>query len=90
MISGDRHGDRAFKIPVSDDFSLYEFEAASLGGVPGPGAMAKDPVNQLFGFTGSEFVAFGEFTFDTRGEINHVVFRLIDEFGSIREEITLL
>jgi alkaline phosphatase D len=89
LISGDRHGARAFKIPVSDDFSIYEFEAASLGGVPGPDAMAKDPVNQLFGYTGSEIVAFGEFTFDTRGDQSKVVFRLIDETGKILEEHTV-
>ncbi len=86
LISGDRHGARAFKIPVSDDFSLYEFEAASLGGVPGPRAMANDPANQLFGYTGSDIVAFGEFTFDTGKASPGVIFRLIDQYGNILEE----
>jgi alkaline phosphatase D len=68
---------------------LYEFEAASLGGVPGPDAMAKDPTNQLFGYYGTDIIAFGEFTFDTNGIEPLVIFRLIDEFGNIREEHTL-
>ncbi len=90
LISGDRHGARAFKIPVTPGFSLYEFEAATLGGVPGPNAMAKNPENQLFGYEGEGIVAFGEFTFDTDGEKLAVIFRLIDESGNIIEEHSLL
>jgi len=89
LISGDRHGARAFKIPVTPEFSLYEFEAASLGGVPGPNAIAKNAENQLFGYEGEDIVAFGEFSFDTRSEKPLLVFKLIDQYGKILEEKTL-
>lgn len=90
LISGDRHGARGFTIPRPSGFAFYEFEAASLGGVPGPEAMAKDTANQLFGYHGTDVIAFGEFTFDTTGEKPSVVFRLIDEFGNILQEHALL
>ncbi|WP_430934624.1 alkaline phosphatase D family protein [Saccharicrinis sp. 156] len=86
LISGDRHGARGFTIPRESGFKLYEFEAASLGGVPGPDAMAKDPTNQLFGYKGLGLKAFGEFTFNTQKREPQVTFRLIDEFGNIMEE----
>ena len=89
LISGDRHGARGFTITRPSGFKLYEFEAASLGGVSGPDAMAKNPANQLFGYHGKDIIAFGEFTFDTRGGEPLVVFRLIDEFGKILEELVL-
>jgi len=89
LISGDRHGARGFTIPRPLGFEFYEFEVASLGGVPGPDAMAKDTVNQLFGYCGTDTIAFGEFTFDTKGDKPLVIFRLIDEFGNILEEYTL-
>jgi alkaline phosphatase D len=90
LVSGDRHGARAFKIPVTTKFSLYEFEAASMGGVPGPDAMAKNTENQLFGYDGEKIVAFGEFTFDKREEKPLLIFRLIDQFGTVLEERTIL
>ena len=90
LISGDRHGARAFKMPVTPEFSLYEFEAASLGGVPGPNALAKDKTNQLFGYKGEDIVAFGEFSFDSKGEKPLLVFRLINQFGKILEEHILV
>ena len=86
LISGDRHGARGFSIPRTSGFVFYEFQVASLGGVPGPDAMAKDTSQQLFGYHGTDVVAFGEFTFDTRGEQPLVTFRLIDEFGNLLEE----
>lgn len=89
LISGDRHGARGFILPVKSGFSLYEFEVASLGGVPGPDAMAEDPKYQLFGYHGSDIKAFGEFTFVTTKESTYVVFRLIDETGEILEEYKL-
>jgi alkaline phosphatase D len=89
LISGDRHGARAFKIPVAPGFHLYEFEVASLGGVPGPVAIAADSANQLFGYHGSDIVAFGEFTFDTTEDPARVTFRLIDESGTVMEEHTI-
>ncbi len=89
LISGDRHGARGFTIPRTSGFKLYEFEAASLGGVPGPDAMAKDTTNQLFGYKGTDLIAFGEFTFDTKGNKHNVVFRLIDESGTILQEHVL-
>ncbi len=86
LISGDRHGARAFRIPRPSGFNLYEFEAASLGGVPGPDAMAADAVNQIFGYHGTGTIAFGEFTFNTIGDKPYLIFRLIDEYGQILEE----
>lgn len=44
-ISGDRHGARGLIIPREKDFRLYEFEAASLGGVQGSPAMGENPKN---------------------------------------------
>ena len=90
LISGDRHGARGFKIPRASGYEFYEFEAASLGGVPGPPAMAEDKTNQLFGYKGEGLKAFGEFTFNTEKSNNEVTFRLINEFGKILEEHTLL
>jgi len=89
LISGDRHGARGFTIPRPSGFAFYEFEAATLGGVPGPVAMAKDSSHQLFGYIGKDLIAFGEFTFDTRGDELSVVFRLIDQFGNVMEEHTI-
>ena len=66
-MSGDRHGARGFTIPRPSGFAFHEFEAGSLGRVPGPDAMAKDTSIQLFGHHGTGAIAFGEFTFDTRG-----------------------
>ncbi|MFP4059286.1 MAG: alkaline phosphatase D family protein [Bacteroidales bacterium] len=89
LISGDRHGARGFTIPRPSGFSFYEFEAASLGGVRGPPAMAEDTTNQLFGYFGTDVIAFGEFTFDTTGDKPVATFRLIDQFGKILEEHVL-
>ena len=89
LISGDRHGARGFTIPRPSGFIFYEFEAASLGGVPGPDALAKDATNQLFGYPGKDVIAFGEFTFDTSGEKPIVTFRLIDQYGSVLEKYIL-
>jgi len=86
LISGDRHGARGFTIPRPSGFAFHEFEAASMGGVPGPDAMADDTSNQLFGYHGTDAIAFGEFTFDTTGDTPEVIFRLIDQFGNILEE----
>ena len=86
LISGDRHGARGFTIPRSSGFSFHEFEVASLGGVPGPNAMAKNATHQLFGYHGEDVIAFGEFTFHTTDDKVSTVFRLIDEFGNILEE----
>jgi alkaline phosphatase D len=54
--------------------------------VPGPVAIAENNDTQLFGYTGENAIAFGEFTFDTRSAKPSVIFRLIDEFGNIIEE----
>ena len=86
FISGDRHGARGFTLPRPSGNVFYEFEAASLGGVPGPNAMATDTTNQLFGYHGSEVIAFGEFTFNTKHVSPVLTFRLIDESGNILEE----
>jgi alkaline phosphatase D len=89
LISGDRHGARGFRIPRPPGFSLYEFEAASLGGVPGPDGMAIDSTNQLFGYHGTDAIAFGEFTFNIKGNEPLVIFRLIDESGNILQKHTI-
>jgi alkaline phosphatase D len=89
LVSGDRHGTRGFTIPRPSGFSLCEFQVASLGGVPGPPAMAKDASRQLYGYHGKDKIAFGEFTFDTTGNNPSVTFRLIDESGNISDEINL-
>ncbi len=89
LISGDRHGARGLTIPRPSGYKFYEFEIGTLGGVPGPSAMAKDATNQLFGYNGEGTVAFGEFTFYTEGDKLSVIFRLIDELGSILEKYTL-
>jgi alkaline phosphatase D len=86
LVSGDRHGARGFTIPRPSGFKLYEFQVASLGGVPGPAAMAEDSSGQLFGYHGTDAIAFGEFTFDTGGDHPSVTFRLIDEYGTVLEE----
>ena len=52
LLSGDRHGARGFRMERPSGFTLHEFEAATLGGVPGPPAFAKDRSAQLFGYTG--------------------------------------
>jgi alkaline phosphatase D len=86
LVSGDRHGARGFTIPRPSGFTFYEFGVASLGGVPGPSAMAEDTAMQLFGYHGTETTAFGEFTFNTREDKPLVIFRLINEYGNILEE----
>jgi alkaline phosphatase D len=89
LVSGDRHGTRGFTIPRSSGFSFYEFQVASLAGVPGPVAFAEDNSTQLFGYHGTDKIAYGEFTFDTTGNKQSVTFRLIDEYGNVQEEIFL-
>lgn len=86
LLSGDRHGARSFTIPRNSGFEFYEFGPASLGGVPGPEAIAKDSSKQLFGYPGLGLKAFGEFTFTMEEEAPQVTFRLIDEYGDIMEE----
>ncbi|MEM9252821.1 MAG: alkaline phosphatase D family protein [Planctomycetota bacterium] len=90
LVSGDRHGARAFKIPRETGYDLYEFEPATLGGIRGPRGLADDQTHQLFGYDGKDFIAFGEFTFDTTQDDPSVTFRLIHETGKIMEEHTLL
>lgn len=78
LLSGDRHGARGFKIKRPSGFILHEFEAASLGGVTGPGPLAPDNSTQIFGYGGG-LRAFGEFTFDMSKPDPEVTFRLINE-----------
>ena len=78
LLSGDRHGARGFRIERPSGFTLYEFEAATLGGAPGPDPFAPDKSAQLFGY-GNGLVAFGEFTFDMSKPDPEVTFRLINE-----------
>lgn len=87
LLSGDRHGARGFRIERSSGFILYEFEAATLGGVPGPDPFAPDKSAQFFGY-GNGLVAFGEFTFDMSKPDPEVVFSLINEAGKELEKHT--
>ena len=80
LLSGDRHGARGFQIERPSGFKLYEFEAATLGGVPGPEAFAPDNSAQIFGYKGG-LRAFGEFTFEMSIPDPEVTFRLINEEG---------
>ncbi|WP_297089369.1 alkaline phosphatase D family protein [uncultured Draconibacterium sp.] len=89
FLSGDRHGARAFRIPRENNNRFYEFQVASLGGVPGPDAMAPNPQNQLFGYHGEGFVAFGELSFDTTEELPILQFSLTGENGAVLEQIKL-
>ena len=86
LLSGDRHGARAFTIPRPSGFVFREFEAGTLGGVPGPEAIAKNSSNQLFGYAGLDTIAFGEFLFNTLEEKPTVIFRLLDEKGNVLEK----
>ncbi|MGZ0654879.1 alkaline phosphatase D family protein [Coraliomargarita sp. W4R53] len=78
LISGDRHGARGFTIERPSGFTLHEFEAGTLGGVPGPPPFASDRSTQSFGHA-SDVKAFGEFTFDMSKPDPEVTFRLINE-----------
>lgn len=88
LISGDRHGARIFTIPRDNNFKLYEFEIASLGGRIGPPATDTSWTNQLYGI--SDKYAFGEFTINTKRVDPSVTFRLISDTGIILYELTLL
>ena len=85
LLSGDRHGARGFRIERPSGFALHEFEAATLGGVPGPDAFAPDQSSQLYGYAGG-LKAFGEFTFDMSKPDPQVTFRLIGERGEELEK----
>ncbi|WP_198675292.1 alkaline phosphatase D family protein [Pleomorphovibrio marinus] len=89
LISGDRHGARAFTIPHESGFGFHEFQVATLSGVPGPEVFADDSSTQLFGYAGLDLIAFGEFTFIHENGDQKVEFRLIDQYGEIMEEITV-
>lgn len=88
LLSGDRHGARGFGIPRANANDIYEFEIGTLGGVPGPGAFAKDQTNQLFGLESRSW-AFGEFTFQQQAGKPVAEFRLINELGNVLETVTL-
>ncbi|MEM6981088.1 MAG: alkaline phosphatase D family protein [Planctomycetota bacterium] len=94
LVSGDRHGARGFRIPRPSGKSFYEFEPATLGGASGPAGLVEGCAEQLFGYdghddSGNDFVAFGEFTFDTQLKVPSVTFRLISQFGEVLEELAL-
>ena len=87
LICCDRHGSRGFRIPRPSGYNFHEFEIGTLGGMTGPGASGKDSSTQLFGRTAIK--AFGEFEFDTTRDDPQVTFRLIDEKGTVLEQIKL-
>jgi alkaline phosphatase D len=82
LISGDRHGACGYRIPLSPDFALYEFNAGCLGGIRGPAAGAPEADGDLLYRYGDGY-AFGEFEFDTTPTDPTVTFRLIDDEGRI-------
>jgi alkaline phosphatase D len=88
LISSDRHGARGFRIPRPSGYCFHEFEIGTLGGMTGPGAMAKDASTQLFGRT--DIKAFGELEFNTKLADPQVTFRLVDEKGHVLEQVSLL
>lgn len=88
LLSGDRHGARAFAIPRPDGKKIYEFEVATLGGVPGPNAFGDNPEDQIFGYP-SQTWFFGEFRFGSKAGVPQVTFRLINEKGEVKETIAL-
>eukprot|EP00903_Cladosiphon_okamuranus_P003593 g3591.t1 len=89
LLSGDRHGARGFAIPRPGGKKIYEFEAATLGGVPGPGPFGKDRSTQLFGLPSNSW-AFGEFTFRSLDGTPQATFRLINERGEELETIEVV
>nr|BCK60954.1 fucoidan sulfatase [Luteolibacter algae] len=89
LLSGDRHGARGFAIPRPGGKKIYEFEAATLGGVPGPGPFGEDRSAQLFGLPSNSW-AFGEFTFRSSNGAPEATFRLLNERGEELETIPLV
>lgn len=87
LLSGDRHGARCFAIPRPNGNKIYEFEVGSLGGVPGPAAMASDSRDQLFGYDGRDTWAFGELQFETVSGEPRITLRLINEKGAELETV---
>lgn len=87
LVSGDRHGARAFTIPRPSGFRFYEFEPASLGGRSGPPVEVRGCKEQLHGF--ADRFAFGEFTFDVGKDDPTVTYRLIEADGSELHALTL-
>ena len=88
LISGDRHGARAFTLPRPSGYTFYEFEPASLGGRgDGPPATDAEWTAQLFGVRGE--YAFGEFTFDATLPDPAVECRFIRYDGEELYKITL-
>ncbi|MBB3208676.1 alkaline phosphatase D [Rhodopirellula rubra] len=88
LLSGDRHGARGFAIPRPGRKKIYEFEVATLGGVPGPGAFGQDRSAQLFGLPSNSW-AFSEFSFRSVAGVPQATFRLVNERGEELETIEL-
>ncbi|MDQ8183301.1 alkaline phosphatase D family protein [Pelagicoccus sp. SDUM812005] len=88
LLSGDRHGARGFAIPRPGGKKIYEFEVATLGGVPGPEAFGEDRSAQLFGLPSRSW-AFSEFAFREVGGVPQATFRLVNERGEVLETIAL-
>ncbi|MDF7823589.1 alkaline phosphatase D family protein [Pontiellaceae bacterium B12227] len=88
LLCGDRHGARGFAIPRPGNKKIYEFEVATLGGVPGPGAFGKDKSAQLFGLPSRSW-AFGEFSFCEVDGVPKATFRLVNERGEEVETVVL-
>ena len=88
LLSGDRHGARAFRIPRNNSSGFYEFGIGNLGGVPGPVGVVKNCPDQLFGYNGPTQRSFGEFTFDMTKSEPEVTFRLINDYGKVMEKLS--
>ncbi|MCM2374899.1 alkaline phosphatase D family protein [Aporhodopirellula aestuarii] len=88
LLSGDRHGARGFAIPRPGGRKIYEFEVATLGGVPGPGAFGSDRTAQLFGLPSNSW-AFSEFSFRAVDGVPQATFHLVNERGVELETIVL-
>ena len=88
LLCGDRHGARGFAIPRPGGKKIYEFEVATLGGAPGPGAFGSDKTAQLFGRPSRSW-AFGEFSFRVADGVPRAIFRLVNERGEELETVVL-
>ncbi|MEZ6134875.1 MAG: alkaline phosphatase D family protein [Pirellulaceae bacterium] len=88
LLSGDRHGARGFAIPRPGGKKIYEFEIATLGGVPGPEPFGKDKSAQLFGLPSRSW-AFSEFVFQIVKGVPQVTFHLVNQDGELLQDMVL-
>ncbi len=79
LLSGDRHGARVVRIPRESGHNFWEFEAASLGAHPGPGAYGHPKESQPFGVVRKSM--FGECVVDTTCDEPTATINMVDPDG---------